>query len=203
MIDQLLETPRPYRGKILRLEQPPSHEGAALELLLARSDRPRSDGVRWRIQAQGVLEFRILSHEVESIALVERHPLLWTYVQDELELYFQGQPRDVHATIGRLHAAHVSASLGWIPFDALLNEEMPLHGLLSVGSGLLARGPAPVIRAYQEVLEADGLRCSALNQGSMGTAGGPDNPQALILGRSYIVGTGFSAELVDHASADT
>ncbi len=202
MIDQLLETPRPFRGQIVRLEQPSNQQSAVLDLLVTRSDRPGADARRWRIQARGVLEFRILSHEVESIALLERHPLLWTYDQDELELYFQDQPRDVHATIGRLHEAHASAGRGWISFDALFNEEMPLHDLLTSGSGLLARGPVPVIRAYQEVLEADGLRCSVINQGSM-AIDGVESPRVLIMGRSYVVATEFSAELVDHVETAT
>ena len=201
MIDQLLDMPRPYRGQIVRLEQPPSQGSAVLELLLARSDRPRADVRRWCIQAQGVLEFKVVSHEVESIELLQRHPLLWTYDQDEAELYFQGQPVDVHATIGRLYAANAVAGRGWIAFGAVVNDHMPLHALLASGSGLLAKGPLTVISAYQEVLEAEGLRCSALNRGSLSTLGAAAGPQVLILGRSYIIATEFSAQLAEQEGA--
>ncbi len=199
MIDQLLDMPRPYRGQIVRLEQPPSQGSAVLELLLARSDRPRADVRRWCIQAQRVLEFKVVSHEVESIELTQRHPLLWTYDQDEVELYIQGQLLDVHAVIGRLQVAHETLARGWIAFGAYFNDRTPLQVLLAAGSGLLATGPSSVISAYQKVLEAEGLQCSALNQGSLGALDA--EPRVLILGRSYIIATEFSAQLTDQDPA--
>ena len=201
MLDQFLETPRPYRGQIVRLEQAPGSELTVLGVHLVRTDRPRADARTWRIQARGVLEFRLVSHEVESIELLQRHPLLWTYDQDEAELYFQGQPVDVHATIGRLYAANAVAGRGWIAFGAVVNDHMPLHALLASGSGLLAKGPLTVISAYQEVLEAEGLRCSALNRGSLSTLGAAAGPQVLLLGRSYIIATEFSAQLAEQEGA--
>lgn len=197
MIDQLLDTPRPYRAQIVRVEQSPGHALAVLELHLQRTDRPRAAARAWRIQARGVLEFRLVSYETESIELLQRHPLLWTYDQDEVELYFQGQPVDVHATIGRLYAANAVAGRGVIAFGALVSDQMPLHALLASGSGLLAKGPLTVIKAYQEVLEAEGLRCSALNRGSLSTLDAAVGPQVLILGRSYIIATEFSAQVAE------
>ena len=199
MLDQFLETPRPYRGQVVRLEQAPGSDLTVLEVHLVRTDRPRADARTWRIQARGVLEFRLVSHEVESIELTQRHPLLWTYDQDEVELYIQGQLLDVHAVIGRLQVAHETLARGWIAFGAYFNDRTPLQVLLAAGSGLLATGPSSVISAYQKVLEAEGLQCSALNQGSLGALDA--EPRVLILGRSYIIATEFSAQLTDQDPA--
>ena len=57
------------------------------------------------------------------------------------------------------------------------------------------------LAADQEVLEAEGLRCSALNQGSLSTLGAAAGPQVLILGRSYIIATEFSAQLAEQGGA--
>ena len=197
MINQLPEMKRPFRGQIARLECSSDRGSAGLELLLQPSDRQQATVQRWHIQARGVLDFNLHCHEFQTMDLVERHPLLWTYDQDEVELYFQGQPADVHATIGRLEVAHSTAGRGWITFGALFNEETPLHVLLASGSGMLAKGPLPVITAYREVLEAAGLRCSALNQGSMSLPDVNASPRALIMGRSYVIAAEFGAQLAD------
>lgn len=193
----LLETKHPFRGQIARLERSSDLESAILEVLLQPSDRQRAAVQRWCIQAHGVLDFEVNSHEFQTVDLVERHPLLWRYDQDEEELYFQGLPADVHATIGRLEVANSTAGRGWIAFGALFNKETPLHVLLASGSGLLARGPSPMIKAYRGVLETAGLRCSALNQGSMSLPDTNTSPHVLVMGRSYIVATAFGAELAD------
>lgn len=201
MINQLLETKRPFRGQLVRLERSADLRSATLELVLQPSDRPQADAQRWCIDAQGVLDFDLNSQEFQTIDLVARHPLLWTYDQDEVELYFQGQLADVHATIGRLEVANSTAGRGWIAFGALFNEATPLHVLLASGSGLLAKGPLPVITAYREVLEAAGLRCSPLNQGPMSLPGSNASPRALILGRSYVIAAEFGASEIPPDSA--
>lgn len=193
MLDQLLEIRGSLRGQIVHLERSLSDGSAVLDVVVEQSDRPRPERQRWRIEVRGVLEFVLRSHEIPSISLVERHPVLWGYDQPQVELYFQGRVENIHATLGRVQEAHSVAGRGWIPFGAFFNDGAPLHALLAMGSGLFATGPLSVIRAYQEVLEAAGLRCSALPESSAGLD--PiENLRALILGTSYVIATEFTAE---------
>lgn len=195
MMQQLLEFGDAVRGEIALLERSPDLHDAVLQLLVRRSDRAGAEPERWRVEARGVRQFKILfPEEVDSIRLAQQHPLLWTHHQDELELAFRGAVADPFGTIGRLQARHEALVHGWIPFDAFLNSAVPLPKLLSSPAGMLARGPRALITAYQDVLEQAGSACSVLDQGRFPDADADDAPKLLLLGKSYLVATSFAAE---------
>lgn len=195
-MQQLLDFADAVRGDIARLERSVERRSAVLDVLVRRSDR-RSDTQRFRVRAEGVLEFSLsFPREIDSIRLVQRHPLLWSHQQDELELYFTGAIADPHGTIGRLYVRHEALAYGWIPFGAFINNAVPLPELLSSEHGLLARGPQTPIMAYQDVLEKSGARCSVLKQEGRPELSDEDGPKLLILGKSYIIATTFDAEQV-------
>lgn len=201
MLHQLLDFANSVRGEITRLERFPDSRSALLDLLVRRSDRPRAAPILLRVKAQDVREFKILfPQEIDALALTQRHPLLWSHQQDELELYVQGEVADPHGILGRLQARHETLAHGWIPFEACLNAAAPPHQILASGSGMLARGPQTLITAYQEVLAAGGARCSVLSRGSFADADVEDGPRVLLLGKSFIVATMFDAEQVPAAT---
>lgn len=195
-MQQLLDFADAVRGDIVHLERSIERCSAVLELLVRRSDR-QSVPQRFRVSVEGTREFCLsFPHEIDSIRLVQRHPLLWSHQQDELELYFQGAVMDPYDTIGKLFARHEALAYGWIPFGAFFNGAVPLPKLLASEHGMLARGPQAPITAYQDVLERAGTQCSVLKQGRGVDLDPEAGPKLLVLGRSYIIGGTFSAELV-------
>lgn len=192
-MQQLLDFADGVRGDILRLERSPDRH-VVLDVVVRRNDRP-SDPHIFRVRAEGVHEYKLtFPREIDTIQLMQRHPLLWAHQQDELELHLQGALAQPHETIGQLHARHEALAQGWIPFGAFFNNAIPLATLLASKHGMLARGPQTPLAAYQDVLEKAGTRCSMLRQGCPPDA--EDNPVLLILGGSYIVADTFSAERV-------
>jgi hypothetical protein len=112
-----------------------------------------------------------------KIMLLDKHCLLWDYMQSEKSL-----------SIG---TALVDQ---WIPFKISLK-------VLMRGNDLLAKGPAEVINAYQQVLEKAGIQCSSYISANprwydheKGWIEEPQDFQALIIGDSYVVASKINAK---------
>lgn len=193
MLQRLLDSDT-IRGQIVRLTQPAGPGTVVLDLLLQQSNRLDVPPTYWRILAHQAREFTISEREFDSIRRVDRHPLLWTHTQDELELFVQLPATDADKLLGQLAARHLALTHGWLPFGACFNAAVPLTKLLSSSLVMFAEGPKPLIAAYQEILQAAGARCSVISHGSMLSADAPDGPQLLLLGRSFMIAEAFDAE---------
>lgn len=88
MLQRILDSDT-IRGQIIRLTQPAGPGTVVLDLLLQQSNRLDVPPTYWRISAHQAREFTISEREFDSIRRVDRHPLLWTHTQDELELFVQ------------------------------------------------------------------------------------------------------------------
>lgn len=108
--------------------------------------------------------------------------------------------QEVFETIGCLYAEHVSRMHGWVSFSAYLNGALPLPKLLAAQTGMLARGPRPLIEAYRAVLEGSGHRCNVLS-GEPAVGNSVEGPYGLILGSSYVVASAFEAEILGESAA--
>lgn len=194
MIHELI-TADVTRGHLLRLHMPANDGNAVFELQVRRNDRAGYDLQTWRIRASSVRAVDIRDDEFDSVRHEHRHPLLLAHHHDEVELYFQGALADAYGAIGRLYAEHTSKVHGWISFDAFLNKSMPLPQLLAAPSGILARGPRPLLETYQTVLEEAGCRCSLVH-GEPAEEGARDDLSVFIFGSSYVVASDFEAELL-------
>lgn len=193
MLQQLLDS-NTIRGQVVRLTQPAGPGTVILDLLLQQSNRLDVPPTYCRISAHQAREFTISEHEFDSIRQVDRHPLLWTHYQDELELFVQQPATEPDRLLGQLAARHLALTHGWLPFGACFNAAVPLAKLLSPSLVMFAEGPKPLITAYQEILEAAGARCSVISHGSMISADAPEGPQLLLLGRSFVIAESFEAE---------
>jgi hypothetical protein len=122
--------------------------GAVLTLeLLVWTDLPEEDPQRWSLRCLRPRAHRITLNPVERLSLHHKHPLLWEHTEPAAELTFAEQPESVSTLLGALWQAHVSVAGGWIPFDR------HLHARALTGSPAeIARGPEPLLRAYEAVL---------------------------------------------------
>jgi hypothetical protein len=110
----------------------------------------------WSLRFRDVLEYNFANvYNCGLNVWRDDHPAIAQYVDTRAFLHFAHAPRDPSHVIGELWSAHVDLVDDWIPFDRYLNREIPLLRLLSGGSGLVATGPAFIVSAYANVLEAE------------------------------------------------
>lgn len=151
------------------------------------------------IRVLGVLEHRIVNFgmTVETVMLVDEHPLLFEYVESPTAVFFKGEVGNVDALTLDIAQAHATTFGPWRHFPEYLNMQQPLHTLLSSGGGLLGQMPAPLAGQMVKVLEKHGLETKT-------AAGDPyiklhDNPalvtnkpQVLTFGASYFISYAFA-----------
>lgn len=148
------------------------------------------------IEFDGLLEFSLDQEITEHLVIAApTHPLLWPYVERHAELYFYSVAEDPRALIADLHEAHSRAVIKWFPLERFTNELRPLHKLLAASNGCLAAGPLPLIRVYEGVLQAAGIKCSVLESEQpleRSPEPGASAPMALLMGTSYFIARGLS-----------
>jgi hypothetical protein len=122
--------------------------GAVLTLeLLVWPELPEDVPQRWSLRCVRPRAHRLTLNPVERLSLYHAHPLLWEHAEPAAELTFAEQPQSVPILLGELWQAHVSVAGGWIPFDRHLHTRA-----LTGGPAEIARGPEPLLRAYESVL---------------------------------------------------
>jgi hypothetical protein len=159
-----------------------SDAGLTLRLEVDHGDEQYSS---WQLQFERTLEHRL--SDVVSYGLNvwhDDHPLIRQYTDPRQYLHFSSPPRNVDEVLGALWRAHVALVNDWIPFARFLNAEMKPSALLAGGNGLFATGPAYLIAAYAEVLDAQGCGITRLELARWRP---PKNVVMAQLGASYVV----------------
>jgi hypothetical protein len=131
-------------------------EDAQLQLAVRTPDQPNACSI-WRIVGCGLRECHIEERFGEFEFHEDDHVLIRKHAEPICELFFNGKPRDAPGVVGRLWSAHEGVAKGWIPFGSYLNPEVELSELISLGFGMLARGPKFMIDAYSNVLGDAGM----------------------------------------------
>ena len=143
--------------------------------------------------------------------IAEDHVLLWPHTQPEVSLSFYGAVESPPAVVAALYERHRELTDGWLPFERFLNisPEYPLSRRIANCYGVLARGPTPLIAAYEEVMAVYGLKVSSIEctrpsklwNGERSATGKwlRDNSDlaVCILGDSYVVAADFEAARLD------
>lgn len=181
--------------KVMRME----HLGEKLILDFLVDDGVSGHSLQvWRIRCENTRGVRICPGLAHDLKMVQDHVLLWAHQQPETSLYVNGKADDHSCVVGVLFAKHKEVAQGWYPFGEVLHEP---RLVLSLGFGLLARGPRPLMNAYGEVLQQYGFDVSTVDHSAPEDAerGGPRHKgdlSVLIAGNTYVVAHGFTAENV-------
>jgi len=138
-----------------------------------------------------VLEFAIDSSLGAELELVDRHPLLWQHQHDSATAYFTGVPSNPLAAVGAVTEAHETAVNGWFTTAKYLNRSASLGDLLKSGSGMLARGPVPLLEAYKAALENYATEVQIIGRHGRLRR----ESRALVTGRSYVIGMGWDFQI--------
>jgi hypothetical protein len=167
----------------------------------------QADPETWTLRCENALAHSITSHCAGNLQLVRDHPSLWPFSR-YASAYFVGTPPDSEAAVGALYEAHREAVGSWIPFGNYLNDTPGPSGekilqpseLLAGGYGLLAKGPAKLLEVYKDALSRLGVEVSIsgfyapwINYTPSEATYPTDDPWALLLDSSYVIGIGWSA----------
>lgn len=143
----------------------------------------------YRIHFRDKVEAAFATAPYASVELTSHHPLLVQYDDPMQSLYFSGTAIDARALAEQLERTIRAASHAW---RGLADHGETVGGIerrLRAGHGMLMSAPASVCVAIAAALEEAGGRASILG-------GAPARPgtRVLLLGRSYVVASGFAFE---------
>ena len=219
-LERVLDTPEfEENGGVVLAAARWAHPACELVLDVRTGDeaRPRE---AWRVRCADTRASRLASEWVDSPYLADEHPLLLPYVQRQAKLYVRGRAADARLVVADLYAAHAAVTGLWYPFEAFFNSGgphavllnqgggLPLAELLGGGSGLLAEGAVGVLAAYAAVLEEHDIEPSVIGERPpLRWLDGAWQPEAtdlrvLVLGESYVLGAGFTAERLPLGALD-
>ena len=174
--------------------------GKSLQLQLALSIFD-SINEHWNVTCKNVYAYNLCDQIAIPLDFTEDHPVLWRFKQENASAYFNGAPKDAHAAIGALLEAHWRVVGNWIDFGDSIGRPQELSKLLACGNGLLARGPIPLLNLYKETLGPLGVETYIRFQGPPKVWDGSrwrevdrDKTKALLLGPSFVIGRGWTAE---------
>jgi hypothetical protein len=173
-----------------------SDDGVKLNLLV-NSGLDDGEPQNWLIWCRQVRDYEFKFELCYDIELLEKHILLWPYMQNQFDLFFSGHVENSHAFIGELYEKHHEITKGWLSIEKFINDNVRLNKLITGGHGKLARGPQSLIEEYEKLLIKNGLKASTT---------GPYPPQywdgqhwleqsellyALVIGNSFVVAETF------------
>lgn len=164
-----------------------------LNFSLTYNDIGAGDCEHWSISCDAVTHYTVsgagycgLNHHQDD------HPALLQYTEPFENLYFSARARQPEKLLGKLWAAHHSATDDWIEFGEYLNSSLVVADLIRSDCGLLANGPSFLIEAYAAVLEAEKMEPRRVASES-----GTYVPDAEMIhfGNSFVIASSFSAKL--------
>jgi hypothetical protein len=155
-----------------------------------------SVGSAYRIHFRDKAEFAFDRVDYPSIELEAQHPLLVQYEAPWRSLYVFGKPENPPEVAQAIERAIQAASASWRSLRDYECSIDSVAGLLRAGHGMLMHAPEPICNVASRILEPAGVQCSILG-------GAPARPgkRVVVLGRSYVVASGFAFEHLDELTA--
>ena len=150
----------------------------------------------WEVQINGVRKELIKSSYTDKIELFNEHPLLWEYNQEQSSLYFgnkTGRPYELFANIYKIHMLLTNS---WIPFEEYVNTGFSIVELCKSTTGLFAKGPINILKAYKGELEIHEMKPTIIGGYYPQEWSNEQNIDevelnVLIIGESYVVAETF------------
>jgi hypothetical protein len=169
--------------------------------VLVETHRSVKPNQTWEIRADNLAEVRLEAGRSHGAALTRDHVILWPFKEQVSQLNFSGPSASHERLLWELYELHHVLTKGLIPFDRFLNPHFT-RNRLSGGFGVLAKGPDRLLREYASVLKKSDLEPYFPYPPKLPLRMDEDRHQwivedrdlsVLILGKSHIIGTNFTA----------
>jgi hypothetical protein len=152
------------------------------------------------IRVIGVREHRLSLGLFGNLFFADEHPILLHHNEPALQLFFEGQPKDVNELVLDIHQAHASTFGPWRELAQDINREKPLVNLLSSGSGLLGEMPRSAAQRMAKALEHHELTAKLVGAEAEKAAtdehGRSTQWKLLGVGDSYFVALDFAVDVM-------
>ena len=154
---------------------------------------PESDENR-RLEAKAYKDGRIAFGPGAGCIIEGEHPLLWKFTEVNSELYYSGQCPTAANLIADLYKLELELFENFQTFSHYLNGG-DIFRLLSVPSGLFARGPQKLLAKYAELLAKYGIDTSIISGNASHAETGRDEgrPKVFLLtNHCYVIAEEFN-----------
>ena len=151
----------------------------------------------WTVTCEGVEAFGLSGGTASGLEVSDDDPALWPHTQPSGSLFCGPvAPERADSLLGVLYRAHLEAvgeAEDAVPFGRGINAVAAFDG----GAGLVARGPLPLLRAYQAALDTHGVETSVVGsfrperRNAHARVPVPDEMQVLLIGDCWVVAESF------------
>ena len=157
------------------------------------------------IDCDNAVRWQLNDPVIHWFSVHDDHPALLPLTDQQGDLYFKGVPGDPLHTADALRSISATLLGRYFDFDACINTlGGDLATLLRGGYGKVASGPVSLLRAFQNVLEHDGVSTTLLGthapkvyvEREMKWIPVPQDLAVLDLGESWIVAQSFRCRAV-------
>ena len=152
----------------------------------------------WEISCEQVFSEHIVSEYAGFLSVVKNHPLILGYKEPEIEVAFSKNRLSFHELFG-IVASTTFKHLGEQPISTWLNTNLPFYSICGSEYGVLGKFPLTVANEIVAALSEKPISINFLSQHAPLYWNGkeyieyPESLEVLIIGNSYIIGSGFSA----------
>ncbi len=155
------------------------------------------------IRVLSVREHRLSLGLFGKLFFADEHPILLHHNEPLVQVYFEGQPKDVNELVLDIHQAHATTFGPWRELAQDINREKPLVNLLASGSGLLGEMPKTAALRMARVLEHHHMQAKLVGADAetpkVDEHGRSTQWKLLGVGDSYFVALDFTVDVMGRA----
>lgn len=150
--------------------------------------------ISWELTIENCVDYKFSSRQSnKGITICQHHPLLYKHNDGELQLYFNGKPKDVNRYIIDICKSHSEICGEWIGVNKYINTYQQPWNTITSKFGIYAIGPDTIIEKYNAVLDAHDMKPSILRCSPKPSS----HMKILLSGDSYFIGQDFIFKKID------
>ena len=170
-----------------------TYKGDDLKVLftLSYGDNERPEQF-WQLDIIGIEKERFVRNWVTFPEIYSDHFLLYEYIDNYIELYFNDKTSNPEKLLIDLYSSHSINYSSDLKFGIGINAPNGMLKLCSSDNGLFARGPKRILNEYAKCLTANGIRTNFISEIESDKKG----LKLLLFGDSYFIGKNFKFSLL-------
>ena len=141
----------------------------------------------WRLNIIGIKKEKIVINWASYPEIYSEHFLLYDFLDNYTELYFNSKASDSEKLFIDLFTKHNALFGRWIDFESYIHIPKDYSKLCSTQNGLFARGPKTILEEYEKCLISNGIKTRYIGE----IESEYKTLKLLILGDRYFIGENF------------